>query len=584
MTIRYGVLLRRLLRYLKPHRLTLVAGGLCALVVAAAGGLIAWLVKPVMDDVFVKHDLLMLKLVPLALLGAYVLKGLGSYGGAYLMASVGERVIVELRRELYVHIQGMPLAFFTRLHSGELRARMVNDVGRIARISSLLLVDTIRRLGTIVALLVVMFSREWVLALIATAVFPMVGVVVWALGRRLYRINRRAQRRTGDLYVLLQESFASTKIVKAFGREALEQARFDRLNGELLRLAVKDIRIDQLSAPLMEVLAAFGIIGALWYGGFRVIGGTLTPGEFFSFTTAVVLLYRPIREIFRAFNTVQQSLPSVERVFEILDAPPAIIDVPGARALDGFRDRIQFEDVSFRYAGAESDALREISLTIHRGETVAVVGLSGAGKTTLMDLVPRFHDVTAGRITIDGHDLREVTVASLRALVGLVTQETFLFHETIGYNIAYGKPGASHEDVERAARLAQAHDFIAALPDGYRTPAGEAGVKLSGGQRQRVAIARAFLKNPSILILDEATSDLDAENEFLVQRALAALMAGRTVLVIAHRFATVRNADRVGVVDGGRIVETGRHGELMARADGVYRRLASLQRLGPAVG
>jgi subfamily B ATP-binding cassette protein MsbA len=582
--ITYAALLQRLLRYLKPHRSTLVAGALCALVVAGAGGLIAWLVKPVMDDVFVKHDLLMLKLVPLALVGAYVLKGLGSYGGSYLMASVGERVIAELRRELYVHIQGMPLSFFARLHSGELRARVVNDVGRIARLSSLLLVDTIRRLGTIVALLVVMFSREWVLALIATAVFPVVGLVIWALGRRLYQVNRRAQQRIGDLFVLLQESFTSTKIVKAFGREALEQARFDRLNREVLRLGLKDIRIDQLSAPLMEILAAVGIIGALWYGGGRVIAGALTPGEFFSFTTAVVLLYRPIREIFRAFNTVQQSLGAVERVFEILDAPPTIVDAPGALTLDGFHDRIAFEDVSFRYPGAESDTLRDVSLTIRRGETVALVGLSGAGKTTLMDLLPRFHDATAGRIAIDGHDVRQLTVDSLRAQIGLVTQETFLFHETIRYNIAYGKPGTSDEDVEHAARLAQAHDFIVAQPDGYRAQVGEAGVKLSGGQRQRIAIARAFLKNPPILILDEATSDLDAENEFLVQRALGALMAGRTVLVIAHRVATVRNADRVVVVDGGRIVETGRHGELMARADGIYRRLASLQRLSPAGG
>ncbi|HXJ82982.1 MAG TPA: ABC transporter ATP-binding protein, partial [Candidatus Methylomirabilis sp.] len=397
-------------------------------------------------------------------------------------------------------------------------------------------------------------------------------------------INRRAQQRTGELFVLLQESFTSTKIVKAFGREALEQARFDRLNGQLLRLSLQDIRMDQLSAPLMEILAAFGIIGALWYGGFRVIAGHLTPGEFFSFTTAVVLLYRPIREIFRAFNTVQQSLPSVERVFDILDAPPAIVDAPGAMALEGFHDRIAFENVSFRYPGAESDALREIVLTIRRGETVAVVGLSGAGKTTLMDLLPRFHDATSGRITIDGHDLRQVTVDSLRAQIGLVTQETFLFHETVGYNIAYGKPGASQQEVERAARLAQAHDFIAALADGYGAHVGEGGVRLSGGQRQRIAIARAFLKNPPILILDEATSDLDAENEFLVQRALAALMAGRTVLVIAHRLATVRNADRVVVVDGGRIVETGRHGELMARENGLYRRLAGLQRLRPARG
>ena len=282
---------------------------------------------------------------------------------------------------------------------------------------------------------------------------------------------------------------------------------------------------------------------------------------------------------------MQQSLGSVERVFEILDAPPAIVDAPGAKVLDGFRDRIEFEDVSFRYPDAEHDTLREISLTVRRGETVALVGLSGAGKTTLMDLLPRFHDVTAGRITIDGQDLRQVTVASLRALIGLVTQETFLFHETIAYNIAYGKPGATDDDVERAARLAQAHDFIAALPDGYRTSVGEGGVKLSGGQRQRIAIARAFLKNPPILILDEATSDLDAENEFLVQRALAALMAGRTVLVIAHRLATIRDA-RIASWwwTAGASWRPGRHGELMARADGIYRRLATLQRLSPAGG
>jgi subfamily B ATP-binding cassette protein MsbA len=526
----------------------------------------------------------MLKLVPLALLGAYVLKGVGTYVGSYLMASVGERVIAQLRRDVYAHIQEMPLSFFTSLHSGELRARVVNDVGRIARLASLLLVDTVRRLGMILALLVVMFTREWVLALIATAVLPVVGAAIWSLGRRLYRINRRAQERIGDFYVLLQESFTSTKIVKAFGREQLEQARFDRLNDRLMRLALRDLRIDQLSPPLTEILAAFGIVGALWYGGARVIAGALTPGEFFSFTAAVILLYRPVREILRAFNTVQQSMGSVERVFEILETVPAVADRPTATRLEDFRDRIVFEHVSFRYPDAEDDTLRDVSLTIRRGETVAVVGLSGAGKTTLMDLLPRFHDVTAGRITIDGGDLREVTVASLRDLIGLVTQETFLFHETLEYNIAYGKPGAGPGDVERAARLAQAHDFIAALPDGYRTPVGERGTKLSGGERQRIAIARAFLKDPPILILDEATSDLDAENEFLVQRALATLMAGRTVLVIAHRFATIRAADRVVVVDGGRIVENGRPGELMARADGVYRRLASLQRLATLDG
>ena len=582
MTPKYS-LLRRLAPYLKPYWPLLAVGTLLALVVSSAEGLIAWLVKPAMDDIFLKRDLVMLKLLPLALLGAYLLKGAGRFGQSYLMASVGERVIARIRRELYGHIQGMPLAFFKSLHSAELMARVVTDVNRLARLSSTVLVMAVRQVGTIVALLVVMFLREWVLTLIAVAVFPAVAVTIRALGRKLYRINKRSQEKMAELNVVLQESFTGTKIVKAFGRERLEQQRFDSVNDHLLRLALKDHRTDQLSEPLMEVLGALGIMGALWYGGYRVIAGGLTPGEFFSFTAAVILLYGPVRQLSRMANTVQQSLSSVERVFEILDTEHAITDAAGAHTLPGFRDRIVFEDVSFRYPDAETDALIDISLAVQKGEMVAFVGMSGAGKTTLMDLLPRFHDVSTGRITIDGHDLRQVTVASLRALMGIVTQETFLFHDSLEYNIAYGKPGATREEVERAARLAQAHDFIATLPQGYATRVGERGVKLSGGQRQRIAIARAFLKDPPILILDEATSDLDSESEFLVQEALAELTKGRTVLVIAHRLATVRNADRVVVVHGGRIAEMGRHDELMVRENGIYRRLAALQMLDAPV-
>jgi subfamily B ATP-binding cassette protein MsbA len=410
----------------------------------------------------------------------------------------------------------------------------------------------------------------------ALVAFPLIAAVVKIIGGRLYRINKRAQERVAQLAVLLHESFAGTRIVKAFGREPHQQRRFDDVNDRLLRLSLKNVRADEVTEPLMELAGALGITAALLYGGWRVIEGDMTPGTFFSFTAAVIMLYGPARRLSRAVNSVQQTTGSVERVFEIMDRPPAIRDKPGALALPGFARDIAFDRVSFHYAGSDEIVLRDISLTIRKGEVVAFVGMSGAGKSTLMDLLPRFHDVTEGRILIDGHDLRDLTQASLRKQLGLVSQETFLFSDSIYDNIAYGRLEASADEVVRAARLAQAHDFIAACPEGYQTLVGERGLRLSGGQRQRVAIARAFLKDPPVLILDEATSELDAESEFMVQRALAELMKDRTVLVIAHRLSTVRRADRIVVIHQGQIAEAGRHEELLAR-DGVYRRLYALQ-------
>ncbi len=566
----------RLWPYLRPYVGWLLVGTVLALLVAAMDGAIAWLVKPAMDDIFIRRDMLMLKLLPLALLGIYVLKGIGRYLQSYLMAAVGERIITRIRRDLYTHIQGMPLSFFSDLHSADLMSRVIVDVGRLARLSSQVLVMAIRQVGTIVALVAVMFVREWILTLLALVAFPFVAILVRTIGRKLYKINKRAQEKIAELNVILQESFAGTKIVKAFGREDHEQERFDRVNRRLLDLSLKDARADLITEPLMEILGALGIMGALWYGGYQVIQGHMTPGTFFSFTAAVIMLYGPVRRLTRIANTVQQSTGSVERVFEVLDMPPAIVDQPGAVRLPEFHDRVEFDRVSFRYPDAQEPVLKDISLTVRQGEVVAFVGLSGAGKSTLMDLLPRFHDVTSGRILMDGHDLRALTVASLRAQIGVVTQGTFLFSDSIFYNIAYGKPGATLEEVTRAAMLAHAHDFIMAIPEGYQAPVGERGVKLSGGQRQRLAIARAFLKDAPILILDEATSDLDAESEFIVQQALTDLIKGRTVLVIAHRLSTIRNADRTYVIHDGQIAEMGRHEELLAR-DGIYRRLYALQ-------
>ena len=572
-------LYRRLLAYLKPHWRTMIVGSLLGIVVAAMEGAIAWLVKPAMDDVFIRRDMAMVRIIPVLFLGAYVAKGLARYGHSYLMAAVGERVVAALRRDLFAHVQRMPLSFFAGRHSAELSSRIVTDVNRMARLSSTVLVMTVRNIVMVVVLAGIMVVRDWRLALIAIVVFPFIAVTVRSIGRKLYRINRRSQRKVAELNVLLHEALTGTKIVKAFGREAHEVERFDRVNKGLLELALKDHRADELTEPLMELLTAFGIMGALWYGGHQVISGALTPGDFFSFTAAVALLYGPVRQLSRLVNTIQQTTASVERVFELLDTRPTIADRPGAVVLDAFRHAIVFDRVSFQHVGSDDLTLREVSLTIERGEVVAFVGLSGAGKSTLMDLVPRFHDVNAGRITIDGHDLRDVSQVSLRALIGIVTQETFLFSDSIQYNIAYGRTDAPFEDVVRAARQAHAEEFIVGCPDRYQTLVGERGVRLSGGQRQRIAIARAFLKNPPILILDEATSDLDAESEFIIQQALAELMHGRTVLVIAHRLATVRNADRIVVVHEGGIAEVGRHDELLAR-DGLYRRLYALQMEG----
>ncbi len=567
-------LYRRLLQFIKPYWTRLAGAMVCMLFVSAATSATAYLVKPVLDDIFFQRDLDRLKLLPLVIVGLFVFKGIFDYGQAYLMSYVGQRIIADLREKIYNHLQSLSLSFFTRNPTGVLMSRITNDVTLIQGAVTDAVTGLLKDFFTIIGLVGVIFYTDWKLAIAAVVVFPLAIYPIVNFGRKLRSYSARSQTTMGDISTILLETISGSRIVKAFNMEDYERKRFAKENRRLLGIIMKSVRVRAISHPLMETLGGLGIAFIVFYGGYNVIKGVSTPGTFFSFLAALLMLYEPVKRLSGVNNAIQQGLAAASRIFEVLDTVPEIRSKPGAKVLSSVPKGIEYQNVSFKYE--EDWVLKNINFHIKAGEMVAFVGASGGGKTTLVNLLPRFYDVSSGRVLIDGWDIRDVTVGSLRGMIGIVTQQTILFNDTVKNNIAYGKIDQPFEEIVKAAQAAYAHGFIQNLPRGYDTIIGEQGVKLSGGERQRISIARALLKNAPILILDEATSSLDSESEIEVQKALEFLMQGRTTLVIAHRLSTIRKADRIVVINNGIIVEEGTHEELLEK-EGEYRRLYLLQ-------
>jgi len=546
------------------------------IILAACTAAMAWLLKPVLDEALSGKSGHMIYVIPLLVIGLYLVKGVAYFGQAYSMGYIGQKVIFDLRNLLYQRLTAQSLSFFAHRKTGELLARLSYDVTLVQSAVSTAVTALMRDAISIVFLVGVVFVQDWLLALITMLVFPAVIYPIARFGRKMRHATLDGQAAMGDLTSLLEETVGGIRVVKAFGMEDYEQGRFRKLTGDFFSHQLKVFRVNALSFPIMELLAGFGIAGVLLYGGMRVASGETTAGTLVSFLAAVIMLYEPVKRLSRANNDIQQGLAASERIFELLDVPIEVSDHAQARELPPFSNAIRFEQLGLTYSGTDRAVLNDITFSVAAGEVVALVGRSGAGKTSLVNLVPRFMDVTAGRLTIDGMDVRELTQSSLRSQIALVTQEIILFNDTVLNNIAYGHATIDQAQVEAVARAANAHEFIEKLPQGYDTLIGERGVILSGGQRQRLSMARALLKDAPILILDEATSALDTESERLVQHAIDHLMQGRTVIVIAHRLSTIRHADRIVVLDDGHIIQMGRHDELLAEG-GLYAELYHLQ-------
>jgi subfamily B ATP-binding cassette protein MsbA len=592
----------RLLRYARPYSAALGASVVLMAIAGAAHAGIALLIQPIFDRVLAPasadepvrlftllgnsvylQDLMpaaihnVWTMVAAAILAVFILKGASEYAGNYLVNFAGFSAVNDLRQAIFRRLLGMDSAFFEMHSTGRLMSSIMNDIEKIQVAVSHMLADWLRQTFAAAGLLYVVLQTDWKLALASLTLLPFVLIPTARIGKRIRRTTRKAQDDAADLSQILQETLSGHAVVKSFHAEDHEARRFQEQSSRLKSSSLRYVAQQALASPLIEFFGALTIVGLLTYARNEIKAGTMTAGEFTSFIVALLMLYEPVKRLTGIHNIFQQALGASQKVFEYMDMEAGVRDLPGARDIGSLRESLEFDQVRFRYPQApEGFTIDEVTFTVHAGEVVAFVGPSGAGKSTLAGLVPRFYDVTGGRILVDGVDIREATLSSLRSQVAIVAQDTFLFNESAASNIRYGRRDATEAEVREAARNALADEFIAALPQGYDTVIGERGTRLSGGQRQRIAIARALLKNAPILILDEATSHLDTESEMLVQRALSNLMTGRTVLVIAHRLSTIRRADKIIVLEGGRIRETGSHEELLRRG-GAYSRLHDLQ-------
>jgi subfamily B ATP-binding cassette protein MsbA len=532
-----------------------------------------------LQDFVPQHFRNPLTVVAVALVGTALIKGVCDYVGTYLVNHAGFGLITDLRNRLYDTILRRSIAFFSRHSTGTLVSTVVNDVEKVQVTLTIALGEFLQQFFTLVFLIAVVIVLGHKLALVLLIFVPFVIVSAGKIGRRVRTTTRKGQDKLADIQNILHESIAGNRIVKAFGMENWESSRFRAAARKLFRANLKSVAVQAVSSPLMDIIGALAGALLLWVGRNQINTGEMTPGAFIAFILAVFRLYDPVRKMAFFNNSFQQALGASQEIFRFIDEEDEVRERPDAIVLPAFRERVRFENVSFSYCGAngpEAEILHNVNLETRAGEVVAIVGSSGAGKTTLVNLLPRFFDAASGAVKLDGYDIRDLTLASLRAQIGVVTQETILFNDTVRNNVAYGQPHVTEEAVIEAAKAALAHDFILRLPEGYDTMIGERGLRLSGGERQRIAIARALLKNAPILILDEATSSLDTESEALVQGALQNLISGRTVFVIAHRLTTVRHADRIVVLEGGRIADSGTHEDLLTRL-GTYRKLYELQ-------